>query len=99
MFVSFLFVMVSAEGLRRERVITGDPMPPAYPVVNVHISEPTLGTSEFNSAAVAHQHEQDSLLKLEKHVAFLEEQTLATIADLAQHVQIVGDLVGSSTQA
>lgn len=96
---SILFVVMSAEGLRRERGITGDPVPPPYPVVNVHVSEPAMNAADFKSAAIAHQHKQGSLLQLEEHVALLEKQTLATMATLAEQVKSVGDLIGSHIQA
>ena len=98
-FASILFVVVSAEGLRRERGIIGDPVPPPYPVVNVHVSEPAMNAADFKSAAISHQHEQGSLLQLEEHVSLLEKQTLATTATLAERVKSVGDQIGAHIQA
>ena len=85
--------------LRKQRGVTGDPSPPPYPVVNVHVSEPAMGADDFKLAATAHQHEQDSLLELEAHIASMEEQTLATMAALAQEVKHVGDMVDIQMQA
>jgi hypothetical protein len=98
-FASFLLVVLSAEGLRTQRGVTGDPSPPPYPVVNVHVSEPTMGADDFKLAAIAHQHEEDSLLKLEEHISSMEEQTLATMKALAQEVQHVGDMIDFQMQA
>lgn len=98
-FASLLLVLFSAEGLRKQRGFTGDPAPPPYPVVSVHVSEPSMGADDFKLAAMAHQHEQDSLLKLEEHIAAMEGQTLATMAALAQEVKNVGDIIEFQMQA
>lgn len=98
-FASFLLVLSSAEGLRKQRGVTGDPSPLPYPVVNVHVSEPTMGADDFNLAAATHQHEQDSLLKLEQHIASMEEQTLATMKALVQEVKNVGGVIDLQMQA
>ena len=95
----FLLSFSSAEGLRKQRGVAGDPSPLPYPVVNVHVSEPAMGASGFNFAANAHQHEQESLLNLEQHIATLEEHTLATMKALAQHVKDVGGVIDSQMQA
>ena len=98
-FASFLLVLSSAEALRKQRGVTGDPSPLPYPVVNVHVSEPTMGAYELNSEAIAHQHEQDSLWKLEQRIASTEERTLATVKKLARDVRNVGELIGFQMQA
>ena len=85
--------------LRKHRGVTGDPSPPPYPVVSVHVSEPAMGADDFKFAATAHQHEQDSLLKLEAHIASMEEQTLASMAALAQEVKHVGGMIDIQMQA
>ena len=92
-FASFLPVLFSAEGLRKPHGVTGDPVPPPYPVVNVHITEPALGADDFKFAAIAQQHEQDSLLTLEKHMSSMEQQSLATMAGLAQEMKSVIDMI------
>ena len=92
-FASFLLVLFSAEGLRKQRGVTGDPSPLPYPVVNVHVSEPAVGADDFTLATTRHQLEQDSLMKLEARIASMEEQTLATMAALAQEVKHVGDIM------
>ena len=96
---SLLLVFFSAEGLRKQRDVTGDPSPGPYPVVNVHVSEPTMGAEDFKSAAVLNQHEQDSLQKLEERIASMEQQTLATVSALAQQVKNVGGVIGVHMQA
>ena len=95
---SLLLVLCSAEGLRTQRGVTGDPSPPPYPVVNVHVSEPSMGADYFKLAATTHQHEQDSLVKLEEHIASMEEQTLATMTALAQDVKRVGGMIDFQMQ-
>jgi hypothetical protein len=92
-FASFLLVLFSAEGLRKQRGVTGDPSPLTYPVVSVHVSEPAVGADDFKLAATRHQLEQDSLMELEARIASMEEQTLATMAGLAQQVKHVGDIM------
>ena len=98
-FASLWLVLSSAEGLRKQRGVTGDPSPLPYPVVNVHVSEPTMGADDLKSAANAHQHDQDSLLILEQHIASMEKQTLATMEALAQNVKHVGEVIKSQTRA
>ena len=95
----FLLSLSSAEVLRKQRGATGDPSPLPYPVVNVHVSEPSMGANDFKFAANVHQHQQESLLKLEQHIATVEEQTLATMKALAQHVKNVGDVIDFQMQA
>ena len=98
-FASFLSILFSAEGLRTPHGVAGDPVPPPYPVVNVHISKPALGADDFKFAAISQQHEQDSLLTLEKHMSSMEKQTLATMAGLAQEVKSVIDMIELKTPA
>ena len=93
--VSFLFVLSSAEGLRKPRGVAGDPVPPPYPVVNVHIPEPTLGADDFKSAVNAYQHERESLLSLEDQISAMERQTLTTMAALSQGTKNVADIIES----
>ena len=95
----FLLAFCSAEGLRTQRGVTGNPSPPPYAVVNVHVSEPSMGADDFKLAAIAQQHEQDTLVKLEEHIASMEEQTLATMTALAQDVKRVGGMIDFQMQA
>lgn len=95
----FSFVLFSAEGLRNPRGVAGDVLPPPYPVVNVHVPEPVASEDDLKSAATANQHRQDSLLKLEEGLSFVEKQTLATMTTLAQEVKHVADLLGSGMAA
>ena len=90
-FISFLFILSSAKVLRKP--LGGDPVPPPYPVVNVHIPEPALGADDFKFAMIAQQHGQDSLLTLEKHMSSMEKQSLTTLASLSQEMKSVIDMI------
>lgn len=85
--------------MRNPRGVAGDVLPPPYPVVNVHVPEPVASEDDLKSAATANQHRQDSLLKLEEGLSFVEKQTLATMTTLAQEVKHVADLLGSGMAA
>lgn len=95
---SFLGLFSATEGLHKQGV-TGDPSPPPNPVVNVHVSEPAMGADDFSLAMAAHQHEHESLLKLEERIASVEEQTLATMKGLAQEVRDLSDVINFQMQA
>ena len=95
----FLLSLSLAEGMHTRRVVTGDPSPPPYPVVNVHVSEPSMGADDFKSATDEHQHQHESLLSLAQRIASVEEQTLATVRALAQDVKNVGDVIELQMQA
>ena len=89
----FSLVLLSAECLRKPAGIAGDPVPPPYPVVSVHVPEPSMSAADLKSAAVARQREQDTLLSLEGHIASMEKQTSETMAALALQVKHVGDMI------
>lgn len=95
----FSLVLFSVEGLRKPGGVSGDPMPPQYPVVNVHVPEPSMGANDFKSTAIARQREQDALLRLEEHIASMEKQTSATMATLALQVQNVAEMFESRMSA
>ena len=98
-FASLWLVLSSAEALRKQRGVTGDPSPLPYPVVNVHVSEPAMGADDFKSAANTYQHDQGSLVLLEQNLASMERQTLATMKALAEDVKKVGEVIQVQTQA
>ena len=89
----FSLVVSSVEGLRKPGGVAGDPVPPPYPVVNVHVPEPVAGSDDFKLAAIARQRDQDALLSLEEHLESTEKQVSATMATLALQVKKVGDLI------
>ena len=91
--IVFSLALSSVQGLRKSGGVTGDPVPPPYPVVNVHVPEPVAGTDDFKFAAIARQREQDALLSLEERLESTEKQVLATMASLALQVKSVGDLI------
>ena len=95
----FSLVLFSVEGLRKPGGVSGDSVPPQYPVVNVHVLEPSMGANAFKSAAIARQREQDALLRLEEHIASMEKQTSATMATLALQVQNVAEMLESQMSA
>ena len=92
-FTLLALLLFSVEGLQKPRGVVGDPVPPPYPVVNVHVPEPRMGTGEFKSAAIARRHEQDALLSLEDQIASVEKQTSATMATLALQLRNVVDMI------
>ena len=85
----FLLLAFSADALRNQRGAFGDPALPSYPIVNVHVSEPTLNAEEFQLRSLAHEHEQDALLKLETRISAVEECILATLTALAEEAKDV----------
>ena len=89
----FSLALLSAEGLRKPAGVAGDPVPPPYPVVNVHVPEPSMSAADLKSAAVARQREQDALLSLEVRIKSMEKQTSETMAALALQVKDVGDMI------
>ena len=91
--------MVGIHTVDKPGGVAGDPVPPQYPVVNVHVPEPSMGADDFKSAAIARQREQDDLLSLEEHIASMEKQTSATMATLALQVQNVADMIESRMSA
>ena len=95
----FSFVVSSVEGLRKPGGVVGDPVPPPYPVLNVHVPEPAIGADEFKLATIARQHEQDALLSLAERIESTEKQVSATMATLALQVKKVGDLVEQQMSA
>ena len=98
-FILFSMVLLSVEALRKPGGVAGDPVPPQYPVVNVHVPEPSMGADDFKSAAIARRREQDDLLSLEEHIASMEKQTSATMVTLALQVQNVADMIESRMSA
>ena len=89
----FSLALLSAEGLRKPAGVAGDPVPPPYPVVNVHVPEPSMSAADLKSTAVARQRETDALLSLEAHIESMEKQTSETMAALALQVKNVGDMI------
>ena len=95
----FSLALLSVEGLRKPRGVAGDPVPPRYPVVNIHVPEPSMGADYFKSAAITRQHEQDVLLNLEEHITSMVKQTSATMATLALQVKNVAEMIEARMSA
>lgn len=89
----FSLALLSAEGLRKPAGVAGDPVPPPYPVVNVHVPESSMSAVDLKSAAMARQREQDALLSLEVRIKSMEKRTSETMAALALQVKDVGDMI------
>ena len=92
-FTLLSLLLLFVQGLQTPRGVVGDPVPPPYPVVNVHVPEPSMGTDEFKLAASARRHEQDALLSLEDQIASVEKQASATMSTLALQLRNVVDMI------
>ena len=95
----FALSLFSIEALRKPQGIAGDPVPPPYPVVNVHVPEPLMGTDDFKSESNMRQSQQDTLLGLEERILSTEKQALSTMESLALQVENVADMIQAQMSA
>ena len=76
-------------GLSVATHIAGDPQPPQYPVVNVHVMEPLAAPSLMDSDALTQQQRMDLINALEARQVSTEQAVSDAVRSITSKVDLV----------
>ena len=84
-------IFVSVRGLSVATHIAGDPQPPQYPVVNVHVLEPLGNTASVGKDALTRQQRIDILHALEAQLASTEQVVGNAVRLISSKIDLVAN--------
>ena len=91
---AFICVVVAVDGLKTSPGVAGDPVPPQYPVVNVHVPEP-LAADGLAHELATHQQRLELLDALEARVVSTEDSVAKAVGALSAQVEKVASVFES----
>ena len=91
---AFVCLVAAVVGLKTSPGVAGDPVPPQYPVVNVHVPEPLAADGLARESAV-HQRRLELLDALEARVVSSENNVAKSVGALSAQLEKVASTFGS----
>merc|ERR1719471_141830 len=83
--------------LLRKDGLGGDEIPYQYPIVDVHVPEPALSSTDRETADVAHAATQRELKQLQARIEEHHALVVSTMQKLTSKLQRIADAAGRAT--